>query len=259
MEKETGASHFRTFLSRLARFCSKPSFFASASSPSPLIRDEIERGQRGLEGETRVIRQAISCDICGDGNAAYQPLVRRLRPRGELRVSGWNPRSRLRAGAKHLCGQTCLHKLVDDFMARTLFARGPATPEERATQAKRPENVAIHADTSLTSSAPSAAPQHAVAFAPGSDEFESSAHLIPSMQVVAGGGPSRPPLRLAIAESASADAEVEADAGPAPNYSSRNWRAEAWIARAGAGTTRHWPRRFSLGPTPFDRLVVRSV
>ncbi len=189
----------------------------------------MERGQRGLEGETRVIRQTISCDICGAEMQRTNHWFVASDQGVELRVSGWNPRSRPRAGAKHLCGQTCLHKLVDDFMARTLFARGPATPEKRATQAKRPENVAIHADTSLTSSAPSAAPQHAVAFAPGSDEFESSAHLIPSMQVVAGGGPSRPPLRLAIAESASADAEVEADAGPAPNYSSRKWRAEAWM------------------------------
>jgi len=42
---------------------------------------------------------------------------------GELRVSGWNTRNRLRPGSKHLCGQTCLHKLVDDFMAKALTAR----------------------------------------------------------------------------------------------------------------------------------------
>ena len=36
----------------------------------------------------------------------------------ELRVSGWSAGKRLRAGAKHLCGQTCLHKLVDEFLAR---------------------------------------------------------------------------------------------------------------------------------------------
>jgi len=38
-------------------------------------------------------------------------------------VSGWNSRNRLRPGSKHLCGQTCLHKLVDDFMAKLLAVK----------------------------------------------------------------------------------------------------------------------------------------
>ena len=48
----------------------------------------------------------------------------------ELRVSGWNSRVRLRSGAKHLCGQTCLHKLVDEFMARTQNLRGSASADK---------------------------------------------------------------------------------------------------------------------------------
>jgi len=67
-----------------------------------------------------VIRQAISCDICGAemqrGNHWFVAQVHG----GELRLSGWSANKRLRAGAKHLCGQTCLHKLVDEFLAGTI-------------------------------------------------------------------------------------------------------------------------------------------
>jgi len=60
-------------------------------------------------------------------------------------VSGWNSRNRLRPGSKHLCGQTCLHKLVDEFMAKQL--RFAASVPRRA----RGDGGAT--DTSLTSSA----------------------------------------------------------------------------------------------------------
>jgi len=56
--------------------------------------------------ESRPITGFVACDLGG-----------------ELRVSGWKSRNRLRPGTKHLCGQTCLHKLVDEFMARDLAAR----------------------------------------------------------------------------------------------------------------------------------------
>ena len=38
---------------------------------------------------------------------------------------------RPRAGSKHLCGQTCLHKLVDEFVARAIASR---TATEGATE-----------------------------------------------------------------------------------------------------------------------------
>lgn len=45
-------------------------------------------------------------------------------------MSGWNSRNRLRPGSKHLCGQTCLHKLVDDFMAKLLAAKPALASDE---------------------------------------------------------------------------------------------------------------------------------
>jgi len=77
-----------------------------------------------------VIRQAISCDICGTEKKQTNHWFVAYDQGGELRVSGWNSRNRLRPGSKHLCGQTCLHKLVDDFMAKTLAVRPSTAAEE---------------------------------------------------------------------------------------------------------------------------------
>jgi hypothetical protein len=82
---------------------------------------------------------------------------------GELRVSGWNSRNRLRPGMKHLCGQTCLHKLVDEFMARTLAIRVPTSAVEDVVTQHQPATN----DASLTSDN-------------AYEEIESSARLIPS-------------------------------------------------------------------------------
>jgi len=60
-----------------------------------------------------MIRQAISCDICGAEKRQTNHWFVAYTAGGELRVTGWNANGRMRAGCKHLCGQTCLHKLVD--------------------------------------------------------------------------------------------------------------------------------------------------
>jgi hypothetical protein len=99
-----------------------------------------------------VIRQAISCDICGAEKKQTNHWFVAYEQEGELRVSGWSSRKRLRPGAKHLCGQTCLHKLMDDFMARTLAARTPQAAAGDAT-GEVPETFmkqAVGTDTSLT-------------------------------------------------------------------------------------------------------------
>ena len=67
-----------------------------------------------------MIRQAISCDICGAEKKQTNHWFVAWEVAGELRVSGWNSRNRQRTGAKHLCGQVCMHKLADDFMARVI-------------------------------------------------------------------------------------------------------------------------------------------
>jgi hypothetical protein len=125
-----------------------------------------------------VIRQAISCDICGTEKKQTNHWFVAYDQGGELRVSGWNSRNRLRPGSRHLCGQTCLHKLVDDFMARALVAQVKPSVENEAEVAE----LTAGTDTSLTSSA---------AFV----EAESSARLISTSAAIT---PARPVLRMPV-------------------------------------------------------------
>jgi hypothetical protein len=166
-----------------------------------------------------VIRQAISCDICGTEKKQTNHWFVAYDQGGELRVSGWSSRNRLRPGSKHLCGQTCLHKLVDEFMARAITARVPQAAQNDLEDEGMEQ--AVSADTSLTSRT-------------AYQEFESSARLIPTSKPVAPKPETtaRPPIRMQmelvplppkprIEEAASTPEEP-------PRYASRNWRAAAW-------------------------------
>ncbi len=161
-----------------------------------------------------MIRQAISCDVCGAEKKQTNHWFVASEQGGELRVSGWNSRNRLRAGSKHLCGQTCMHKLVDEFTARTIAAR--------ISPAADPDAVSADADASLTSPA-------------AYSEVESSARIIAPAE--------RPPvLTRSLAPAASSVVAMQprlvaeaplpaADSIPpeeSAGYSSRRWRAEAW-------------------------------
>ena len=97
-----------------------------------------------------MIRQVISCDICGTQMENSNHWFVAFHRGEELRIGRWNARTPLRKDARHLCGQTCLHKLVDEIMAR-------ARPLAEAHITSKP------------------AP-HVVA--PRTDEYESSARII---------------------------------------------------------------------------------
>jgi hypothetical protein len=169
-----------------------------------------------------VIRQAISCDICGAEKKQTNHWYVACEQAGEMRLGGWNSRMRQRPGAKHLCGQTCLHKLVDEFMARASAARGTsaAVADNTEPTAPRPE-----VDASLTSLAayeedlssarilttPVAAPA-ATSIAP-----RPAAAAAPVF-------PMQPRLVTELAPPAPIPPQIE----DTPNYASRRWRAEAW-------------------------------
>jgi len=165
-----------------------------------------------------VIRQAISCDICGNEKKQTNHWFVTHEQNGELRVTGWNSRNRLRPGSRHLCGQTCLHKLVDEFMARTLAVRPQASAAEEAATV---EAQVAATDASLTSDA-------------AYEEVESSARLITPASITPAGPtlPQRPVIR-AQAELVAMPSRLQPEA-PAmlldepPRFASRNWRAEAW-------------------------------
>ncbi|MGA3012152.1 MAG: hypothetical protein ABSD72_17990 [Terracidiphilus sp.] len=172
-----------------------------------------------------MIRQAISCDICGTEKKQTNHWFVAYEQAGELRVSGWNTRIRLRPGSKHLCGQTCLHKLVDDFMARALTARASRAAENDVDE-KLTAQAAI-ADASLTSDA-------------AYQELESSARLIsrpvpgkPARPATAPAALARPQLRMPLELVAVPPARVRDDeeaiaVNEPPRYTSRNWHAAAW-------------------------------
>ena len=175
-------------------------------------------------GGNRVIRQAISCDICGSEKKQTNHWFVAYDQGGELRVSGWNSRNRLRPGSKHLCGQTCLHKLLDDFMAKAVKSRAPQAADDAQDEIEQ----TMRADTSLTSAAACA-------------EIESSARLIARPKPVAPPKPieapvpaatARPPLRgpmelIVVPARPRGEEPLPLSVEP-PRYASRNWHAEAW-------------------------------
>jgi hypothetical protein len=171
-----------------------------------------------------VIRQAISCDICGTEKKQTNHWFVAYDQGEELRVSGWNSRNRLRPGSKHLCGQTCLHKLVDDFLARTLTSR-----MSRAVQNDEDDELTVQVvktDTSLTAVAATKA------VAVPSRLIAAPAPVSPAPVSPAPVSSARPPLRmqmeLVTLPVKTRDEAASAGVNEPPRYASRNWRAAAW-------------------------------
>jgi hypothetical protein len=199
-----------------------------------------------------VIRQAISCDICASEKRQTNHWFVAYEQGGELRVSGWSSRHKLRPGSKHLCGQTCLHKLVDEFMAKAIAVRAQRPVDEVAEEiALRPPAVG---DASLTSDAAyanTANPEMANPVIANID-LESSARIItspatappsaappsPAYRSLPEIAPPATPLPLMLRPAYRPQPELvpprphpsEHVAPPedSPRFASRNWRAEAW-------------------------------
>ena len=158
-----------------------------------------------------MIRQAISCDVCATEKKQTNHWFVAYEQGGELRVSGWQSRNRLRPGSKHLCGQTCLHKLVDEFMAKAIAVRTPGVASELTDVHEQADGF----DTSLTSSS-------------AYIEVESSARLVTPPAPSAPVTPFRPqPELLTMQAKPRLESLVPSPEEP-PHIASRNWRAEAW-------------------------------
>jgi len=156
-----------------------------------------------------MIRQAISCDICGTEKRLTNHWFVAYEQAGELRLSSWASGRRLRAESKHLCGQTCLHKLVDEFMARSLASPAkPAVDEDIADPVR-------DCDSSLTS--PSA-------YA----EAESVARLIASAEPIPSALACPPQPEIVTSPLKPVPVELPPTLPETPHHASRTWRAEAW-------------------------------
>ncbi len=157
-----------------------------------------------------MIRQAISCDICGRDKQQTNHWFVAYEHGAELRIGGWSSQAHMRTSAKHLCGQTCLHKLVDDFMARTLAMRGAAPVAERDDdEMELPEVIPVPTDTSLTSAVAHPLPARIVPPVPATyvDGYDSTTRVL--KPIALSNDPEAPPM-------------------PQPNFNSRAWREEAW-------------------------------
>jgi hypothetical protein len=180
-----------------------------------------------------VIRQAISCDICGAEKKQTNHWFVTSEQGGELRVSGWSSRNRLRAGSKHLCGQTCLHKLVDEFMASLVAGRKSQPAADIALLDEPLPDI----DTTLTSNAAYLEPQPVVrpvnkpaAPVPPGPVFAAPAVIVPFAAPTIVVPASVAPIETQVWT--SVNGPLPRPAAPpvedAPNYASRRWRAEAW-------------------------------
>ena len=84
----------------------------------------------GITLEKSSTKRGISGDPAGNlvrhlrnGEAPDQPLVCRLRAGGRAARQRLELAPPAAPDSKHLCGQTCLHKLVDEFMAKSIAVR----------------------------------------------------------------------------------------------------------------------------------------
>src|SRR3954469_19163399 len=157
-----------------------------------------------------MIRQAISCDICGAEKRQTNHWFVAYARGGELRVTGWKANGRMRAGSKHLCGQTCLHKLVDEFIAGIMASRTPLAPDAALREQPIPAT-----DASLTSTAAYAS----AALAMGATATARSLQVVPAALIAI--SPTR-----AVEEPHAA--LVPQGFEDSPTYGSPRRRAEAW-------------------------------
>jgi hypothetical protein len=189
-----------------------------------------------------VIRQAISCDICGRDKQQTNHWFVAYEHGVELRVRGWSAQARMSAKAKHLCGQTCLHKLVDEYMARALAERIVPRIDETAVPEQSAFPAVARTDASFTSAAAQIGSEGLTEPIPASlaeDDFESSARLIDA-------SPSSAPAALqpaaalpqkTVEEKPEPTVRVimpilelhdESVAPGRPAYNPRSRRADAW-------------------------------
>ena len=65
-----------------------------------------------------MIQQVITCDMCGAQKREANHWFIAREESGELCINGWNSPHTLSPGTRHLCGETCVHKLISQDLVR---------------------------------------------------------------------------------------------------------------------------------------------
>jgi hypothetical protein len=63
-----------------------------------------------------MIQESVTCDVCGENKLETHHWFMALEHKGTLKISSWGKLT-TRSSMKHLCGQTCVHRFVDSFLA----------------------------------------------------------------------------------------------------------------------------------------------
>jgi len=63
-----------------------------------------------------MIREHVTCDICGIEKKEANHWFTACEDKGTLKLSA-GVLNRKRSSVKHLCGQGCVHRFLDDFLA----------------------------------------------------------------------------------------------------------------------------------------------
>lgn len=171
-----------------------------------------------------MIRKAISCDICGTEKRQTNHWFVAYEQAGELRLAGWSSRHRLRPDSKHLCGQTCLHKLVDEFMAKSIAVRSQRAPDEVEMELPAAANASL---TSAVANEDPGDPRANHDLSSGK-EPESSARLLTPPVPIATKTAFHPQPELLPSPSRQRPGDLPLIPVEPPRYASRTWHAEAW-------------------------------
>lgn len=124
-----------------------------------------------------MIRQAISCDICGSQKRQTNHWFMAYEQAQELRVSSWDSSRLLSPGTKHLCGETCLHKLVSEFVAKSAYALAQNGADMAVAQGPAHSTMDISITADAESSGRLIAPPASALPGPGQDSHRASERL----------------------------------------------------------------------------------
>jgi hypothetical protein len=63
-----------------------------------------------------MIQESVTCDVCGENKLETHHWFMVFEQKGTLKIGSWG-KMNTRSSMKHLCGQTCVHRFVDSFLA----------------------------------------------------------------------------------------------------------------------------------------------
>jgi hypothetical protein len=78
-----------------------------------------------------MIREHVTCDICGIDKKEANHWFTAYEEKGTLKLNA-GVLKRKHPATKHLCGQGCVHRFIDDFLAGHCLNDGVPVPETSA-------------------------------------------------------------------------------------------------------------------------------